>query len=169
MRTIFTMGFSGTPFMGQAPASDANKKLFADLDQGLDKAAVIDDWKKNHLNLSDVLGSDFENWQLLDQDDRMYGSAADGVKKVLDKDPNADIDPDDRIAATNWVNAVNRMYILMANHTGTPVATPKTAPPGAPGASPAPQAPEKASNTPLIVGIGAAAVFGLILIASARG
>jgi hypothetical protein len=162
------MGFSGTPFMGQTSASDANKKLSADLDQAQDKAAVIDDWKKNHLDLADVLGSEYDNWLLLDQDDRMYGSAADGVKKALDKDPNATIDPDDQMAARNWVNAISRKYILMANHTGTP-ATPKSAPPAAPGASPAAQAPQEASKTPLIVGIGAAAVFGLILIASARG
>lgn len=168
MRTIFTMGFSGAPFIGQtAPVPDAKKKLFSDLDQAQDKYAVIDDWKKNHLNLSTTLGPDYDNWQLLAQDDAMYGSVADGVKKALDKDPNADIDPDDQVAATNWVNAVNRMYILMANHTGTPpAAKAPVASSGGPQNAPAAQG---GPSIPLVVGIGAAALFGVILIASAKG
>jgi len=194
MRTLFTLGFSRDPFLGQnSSISDDRKQLYSDLSQAQDKYAAITDWKKSHLNLSQVLGDDFDNWQMLSQDDDIYGSTADEVKKALDKDLNTSIDPGDMMAADNWVNAINRMYVIMANHTGTPAAapaptppsapsvpaaasqpTPSSAPaapsnapkasPGAPAASPAPQAAGKASNTALYVGIGAAALLGLVLV-----
>jgi hypothetical protein len=202
MRTLFTLGFSRDPFLGQTSSvSDDRKQLYSDLSQAQDKYAAITDWKKSHLNLSQVLGDDFDNWQMLSQDDDIYGSTADEVKKALDKDLNTSIDPGDMMAADNWVTAINRMYVLMANHTGTPAAAPAPAPqsatsapsapaaasqpapssapavpsnapkasPGAPAASPAPQAAGKASNTALYVGVGAAALLGLVLIASSRG
>lgn len=169
MRSLFLMGFQSNPFLGQDTRSkEERQKLFQDLDQAQDKDVVVEGWKKNHPNLQQDLGQDYDGWMRVSEDDTKYGSAALAVKKALDKDPYGDVDPDDQMAANYWVNAINRLYVIAVNHTGAQAKAPGKAgnAPGAPGAAPGG---EKGLNTPLIVGVGAAAVFGLVLLATVKG
>lgn len=165
------MGFSGDPFLGQdSLPKELKQKMASDLDQAIDKQGVIDDWKKNHTDLQKDLGQDYDGWLLLVQDEDKYDSAAKGIKKQLDKDITTEVSSDDQMAVNYWLAAITRLYTIVANHTGKPVSPPAGGGPvAAPGGSPGAPATQPSTSTPLIVGIGAAAVFGLILIATTKG
>jgi len=178
------MGFVHSPFLGQNAtlSLDDKKKLLKDLDQATDKTYVIDDWKKKHPNLQQDLGSDYDGWQLLDQDVAKYDSATKALynSMVAADLGSLDISQDDQQAANYWVAAISQMYVIVANHFGkpgpvttgpTPTATPTAAPtaskttPAGPGGPKAPPPPPAGLPTPLIIGAGALVVFGAIMLA----
>jgi len=179
MRTIFSLGFSTNPFMGQdqgQPLSpDAVQKFAVSLSQAVDQYEIIKEWKKNHPNLQADLGNDYDNWTLLSQDDTKYGSAAEGLNDALTSNPNAPFSQDDLTAAQNWIQAVNRMYVIMTNHTGKPVPSAPiqaTSSPGSPAGPPGSQSgartPPEDTSTPILIGIGATALVALVVVV-ARG
>ncbi len=176
MRSFYRFGFSQPFSLGQGDSQTLNqiesKKLFDDLDRANDKYGIVTDWKKKHPDLQKDLGSDYDNWQLVSQDDTKYGSAAQGLRDRLEKEvmvdlnPQVVVSPDDTMAANIWIAAVNRMYVISANHTGKPIAAPaadsKTAPESKAGPSAAPAA-ETTSPVPIVLAVSGAALLGLLV------
>src|SRR5262245_16376282 len=196
MRTIFAMGIGHNPFfmgIGEPPLSTADaEKLYHGLDQASDKLTIVNEWKKNHPDLQRDLGTDFDNWQLLMEDETKYGSAAEGLKKQLEKEAIVDrqaeisVDPDNLRAANYWIAAVERLYVITANHTGVtrpedkvrtrtteeiktatskiPSQTATQQAKSMPGAAASP-ASSSFPIVPVAVGAGALAILGVILFA----
>jgi hypothetical protein len=183
MRSFYRFGFSAQPFsLGQGDnqtlSTAQGQKLYDDLDKANDKYGVVTDWKKNHPDLQKDLGNDYDNWQLVSQDDTKYGSAAQGLhdrlekEVIIDRNPQISISPDDLTAANIWASAVDRLYVISANHTGKPVNSP-AAPSGpaskaSPGANASPadaQVPGQGSTVPIVIAVSGAALLGLLVFA----
>lgn len=180
MRTMFTIGAWHNPyFMGEVTmlATADAEKLYNDLVLASDKLVIVNEWKVNHPNLERDLGTDYDNWNLVIQDETKYGSAAEGLRDRLEKEavvdqlPEISVDSGDLDAARFWIAAVDRMYVITANHTGKPVTTSQTTPvttqtpSGKPGPTTAPGMvpPVEFPILPIAIGVAGAAILGLII------
>lgn len=181
MQSFFRFGFSAHPFsLGQGDSQTLTtiqgSKLYDDLDRANNKYVVVTDWIKNHPDLKKDLGNDYDNWRLVSEDDTKYGSAAQGLhdrlekEVVVDRSPQISISPDDMMAANIWMAAVDRLYVLSANHTGKPVDLPAAASGPASKTSPeanaspvAALAPSPNSTIPIVIAVSGAALLGLLV------
>lgn len=172
MQTLFSMGFSRSPFfsgpsLGQQTLSSAEK---ADLYDRLVTAEsvldVVDAWKKNHPNAAADLGADAQRFQ------ELYASviqlkpvADDLIKRTLGTAPAvltfAELDQ-----AENWMAYIQQLFLITTNHTGKPPAPSASGAPVPASGSAVPAAaasPEGVS--PLAVGLIGVGVLTLLLVA----
>jgi hypothetical protein len=178
MRSFYRFGFSAQPFFlgqgdNQTLSTAQGQKLYDDLDKANDKYGVVTDWMKNHPDLQKDLGSDYDNWQLVIQDDTKYGSAAQGLhdrlekEVIIDRNPQTLVSPNDLTAANIWTSAVDRLYVISANHTGKPINPPASpaskALPEANASPAAAPASGQGSTLPIVIAVSGAALFGLLV------
>jgi hypothetical protein len=171
MQSFYRFGFSQPFSLGQGDSQTLNmiesKKLFDDLDRANDKYGVVTDWKKKHPDLQKDLGSDYENWQLVSEDDTKYGSAAQAFRDRLEKEvmvdlnPQVSVSPDETMAANIWIPAVDRLYVISANHTGRPSASKTT--PEANGSPSGASAGGHGSALPVVLAVSGAAFLAFVV------
>lgn len=162
MRTLFTLGFSGNPFwmqpsLGQQTLSDKDKSaLYEQLVDTEGKIDIINEWKKNHPNVVADLGADAANYQNLETSMlSVQGTAKDLIKRTEAAEP-AIVTLEELGQAENWMTYVQQMYLIVANHTGKHLPAPAAAEAAPPAAS---------GVNPVVIGIAAAGLLTLILVA----
>lgn len=194
MRTIFTMGFAArenfrpfnpyqTRYLGQGsepPMSESDRnQLLNDLIAAGDHFQAVSNWVNAHPNLAQALGNDYQTFQNYMSNISPLGSVAASVQQRLaSPDPSIWVIPaTDYNATQNWITFANAMFGLIGAHSGGGLTTPGAAipnqVPGLPGVTLTPvrgQVPvgtpaPAAGIPPLAIGIGAAAVVGLLVVA----
>jgi hypothetical protein len=171
MKSIFTMGTFGAPrerfWMGQEPAitvsSSQRDEMVRKLDAAIDKVQAQQAWAKNHPNLQQDLGADFETYQTQAHNlDALATNATIAYQKFASPDSAVwqTVSAQEWNDAETWTMFAGYIYDIISRHpTGgvKPI-------PGKPAGPIAPATPAPSGVSPLLVGAGVLAV-GLVAIA----
>lgn len=160
MRSMFRMGFQPAPFflghsLGQQTLEPADQsKLFDDLVDTEGKQDIIAQWKKNHPNVDTDMGADAVRFKSLETAAAAQETIAkDVMKRAGGVDP-AQVTLAELTQTKDWMNNIHQMYLLVAAHTGK-----AQLPAAAPAAEAAP------AINPIALGIGAAGLLILMVVA----
>lgn len=161
MKTLFTMGFGGSPFsarpsLGQETLSEKDKSsLYNQLVDADGQLDIVTAWKKNHPNAAADLGSDATRFKQLETSATPLLAVAQDLEKRTEAAEPAVVTLEELGQVQTWISTVHEMYIIVANHKGTPPVA---------AAGPTPAAPAPTVN-PVVIGIGAVGLLTLMILA----
>lgn len=160
MKTLFSMGFSGSPFaarpsLGQETLSDKDKSsLYDQLVDTDGKLGIVEEWEKNHPSAAADLGSDARRFKELEATASSLREAAQAMERKTEAAGPVVVTLEELGQIETWMATVHEMYVIVANHKGSAPAS----------AAPPPAAPPSTVN-PIVIGIGAVGLLTLMIVA----
>lgn len=158
------VGFGPSVSLGQATSYDLDK-LVKDMNMSSDKMNAVNTWISNRPQYEQVLGIDLGRWNNL-TGDALNEATLSVITDLQQRFNSPDktqwvITPGEYQTLIAWENSVGQLYDITLRHPELTPGGPKVP---LPGAKPVPAAAAPAIS-PLAIGVGAAALIGLIAVA----